>query len=62
MQTFIIDHNDKKNKELRKKTELSYTFKEPWSWPIFPFLGGKTFFSKILAMSCTTPHEPLTPC
>ena len=46
-----------KNKELRKKTELFYKFKEPWAWPIYPFLGVKHFF-----LPYTTPKGLLTPC
>ena len=52
MQTTLI-----KKQITKKKKQFSYTFKEPWTWPIFPILGIKHFF-----LSYTTPHGPLTPC
>ena len=43
---FIIDQIDKKQRT-EKKAKFSYTFKEPWTWPIFPILGAKHDFQKI---------------
>ena len=31
---------------LKKLTKLSYTFKKPWAWLIFPHFGGKNFIFK----------------
>ena len=62
MQTFIIDHTDKKNKKTKKKNwTFSYTFKGPLrAWPILPFLGVKHFFSKNLAVIHNTTWAPNT--
>ena len=46
--------NREKIKDLRKKLNFPILSKNPRL--------GKTLFSKNLALSCTTPHEPLTPC
>ena len=48
---FIIGQIDKKIKNWEKKL----------NFPIHSHFGGKTWFSKNVAVSYTTPHGPLTP-
>ena len=43
-------------------TKFSNKFIKPYFWPIFPISRAKIFFPKNPALSCTTPHWPLTPC
>ena len=57
IQTFIIDQIEKKLKNWEK---IPIHSKNPRLGLFSPF-WGKTF-SKNLALSCTTPHGPLTPC
>ena len=46
---------------MRKKLNLPIHSKNPGR-RIFSHFACKTWFSKDLALSCTTPHGPLTPC
>ena len=57
--TFLYSTNTKKKK---KKTKFPNKFEKPFFWPISPFLGAKSFFSKNSNLSRTTIHGPLTPC
>ena len=62
MQTFIIDHTDKKNLKTKKKklNFFLYIQRTPPSLAYFPLLWGKIFFSKNLAVIHNTTWAPNT--
>ena len=60
IQSFIIDQTDKKIKNWEKNWTFLY-IQRTLGLAYFPHFGGKTFFSKNLALSYTAPHGPLTP-
>ena len=61
IQTFIIDQIEKKLKNWEKNSTFLY-IQKTLGLNYFPHFGGKTLFSKNLALWCTTPHGPLKPC